>query len=76
MPKQKQSKIDITNLSEEEKKALNKGTHINTDKNASFLFNLPKTLKAELEREAEYESRTLTNYIISILKKRKKPEME
>lgn len=71
MPKKS---TDTENMTEEQRKERNK-THISRDTNAAFLLNLPKKLKEELEKEAEYESRSLTNYIIHILKKRKKPDM-
>jgi len=42
-----------------------------SNKNVRFMVTLSKEMKAELEKEADAEGRSISNYIAEILKHRK-----
>jgi len=44
-----------------------------SDDNTRIIVTLPKTLKAELQKEADKERRSLSNYILTIIEKYKNP---
>ena len=42
-----------------------------SDDNTRIIVTLPKTLKEELQNEAYKERRSLSNYVLTIIEKRK-----